>query len=53
MPRSTLGSHSVRVHIAEADKVKPDADRAAESLRQIADHGEAKTLSFISRTTTW
>lgn len=39
-----LGSPSVRIHIAETDKVKPDVARAAESLRQVADHGAGKNV---------
>jgi sugar phosphate isomerase/epimerase len=41
---TVLGSPSVRIHIAEVDKVKPDADRAAQSLRQIAEYGASKNV---------
>jgi len=34
-----LGSPSVRVHMAGSRDVKPDVERAAESLRRIADYG--------------
>jgi len=41
---SALGSPSVRIHIAETDKVKPDVERAATSLRQVADYGARKNI---------
>lgn len=40
----TLGSPSVRIHMAGVRDVKPDVDRAAESLRQIADYGTGKNV---------
>jgi sugar phosphate isomerase/epimerase len=39
-----IGSPSVRLHIAGAYKVKPDADRAADSLKQLADYGAQKNV---------
>jgi sugar phosphate isomerase/epimerase len=39
-----LGSPSVRIHMAGVRDVKPDVDRAAESLRQIADYGAGKNV---------
>jgi sugar phosphate isomerase/epimerase len=39
-----LGSPSVRVHVAGVHGVAPDVDRAAESLRQVADYGAAKNV---------
>jgi sugar phosphate isomerase/epimerase len=40
----TLGSPSVRTNIPAAKDVKPDVARLAESLRQVADYGEAKNV---------
>jgi sugar phosphate isomerase/epimerase len=37
-----LGSPSIRTHIEGRKGVKPDAVRAAESLREVADHGATK-----------
>jgi len=39
-----LGSPSVRLHMAGVRDVKPDVDRAAASLRQIADYGAEKNV---------
>jgi sugar phosphate isomerase/epimerase len=39
-----IASPSVRLHIAGAYKVKPDADRAADSLKQLADYGAQKNI---------
>ena len=40
----TLGSPSIRVHIAGVHGVKPDVGRTAESLRAIADYGGEKNI---------
>ena len=40
----TLGAPSIRTHIAGAHKVKPDVDRTAESLKQLADYGAEKNI---------
>jgi sugar phosphate isomerase/epimerase len=40
----TLGSPSIRAHIEGAPHVEPDVERAAESLRQLADYGAAKNV---------
>ena len=39
-----LGSPSLRVHIAGVHNVKPDVDRVAESLRQLAGYGAEKNV---------
>jgi sugar phosphate isomerase/epimerase len=39
-----IGSPSVRLHIAEARHVKPDVDRAAESLKRLAEFGAQKNV---------
>ena len=39
-----LGSPSARVHVAGVHGVTPDVDRAAESLRQVADYGAGKNV---------
>jgi sugar phosphate isomerase/epimerase len=39
-----LGSPSVRLHIAGAHNVKPDVNRAAESLRQVAEYAAQKNV---------
>lgn len=39
-----LGSPSLRVHVAGVHNVKPDVDRAAESLRQLAGYGAEKNV---------
>jgi len=41
---STLGSPSVRLHIAGSRDTKPDVDRAAESLRRIAQYAAEKNV---------
>lgn len=41
---SVLGSPSVRIHIARVRNAKPDVDRAAESLGQIAEYGAWKNV---------
>jgi sugar phosphate isomerase/epimerase len=41
---SVLGSPSVRIHIGGVRNAKPDVDRAAESLGQIADYGAQKNV---------
>ena len=40
----TLGSPSIRAHIAGVHGVNPDVKRAAESLREIADYGAGKNI---------
>jgi sugar phosphate isomerase/epimerase len=40
----TLGSPSIRVHIAGVHGVQPDVERAAESLRAISDYGAEKNI---------
>lgn len=42
----TIGSPSIRAHIAGARGVKPDVDRAAESLRRVADYGAQKNVQI-------
>jgi sugar phosphate isomerase/epimerase len=39
-----LGSPSLRLHIAGARNVKPDVDRAAESLKQVAEYSAEKNI---------
>jgi sugar phosphate isomerase/epimerase len=39
-----LGSPSLRLHIAGAHHVKPDVNRAAESLKQVAEYGAEKNI---------
>jgi len=39
-----IGSPSVRLHIAGARHVKPDVDRAAESLKRLAEYGAQKNV---------
>jgi len=39
-----IGSPSIRAHVAGVHGVKPDVDRAAESLRQLADYGGEKNI---------
>ena len=39
-----LGSPSVRIHMAEVPNVKPDVDRAGDSMRQIAEYGAIKNV---------
>jgi sugar phosphate isomerase/epimerase len=39
-----IGSPSVRLHIAGAHNVKPDADRAADSLKRLAEYGAQKNV---------
>ena len=41
---AALGCPSVRLHIARAGDSKPDAGRAAESLKQVAGHAAAKGI---------
>ena len=41
---NTLGSSSVRLHIAGSNKMKPDVVRAAESLKQIAQYAAEKNV---------
>jgi sugar phosphate isomerase/epimerase len=40
----TIGSPSVRTHIPTANNSKPDVERAAESLRRVADYGATKNV---------
>jgi sugar phosphate isomerase/epimerase len=40
----TLGSPSIRTNIPEAKDSKPDLERAAESLRRVAEHAAAKNI---------
>jgi sugar phosphate isomerase/epimerase len=40
----TLGSPSIRTHIEGSRSVKPDVDRAAESLKRLADYGAEKNI---------
>jgi len=40
----TIGSPSVRTHIPAANDSKPDVERAAESLKRVADYGAAKNV---------
>jgi sugar phosphate isomerase/epimerase len=39
-----IGSPSVRLHIAGAHNVKPDVDRAADSLKRVAEYGAQKNV---------
>jgi sugar phosphate isomerase/epimerase len=39
-----IGSPSIRTHVEGVHGVKPDVDRAAESLRQLADYGAEKNV---------
>ena len=39
-----LGSLSIRTHIRGVPKIAPDVGRAAESLKQLAEYGEAKNI---------
>ncbi len=41
---AALGSPGVRVHIARSTRSKPDVDRAAESLKQIAGYASGKDI---------
>jgi sugar phosphate isomerase/epimerase len=41
---AAIGSPSVRTNIAEAKDSRPDLERAAESLRQVAEYGAAKNV---------
>ena len=41
---ATLGSPSVRLHIAGAGKEKPDVGRAVESLKQVSDYAATKKV---------
>ncbi len=41
---ATVGSPSVRTNMPPAKDSKPDVDRAADSLRQVADYGAAKKI---------
>lgn len=41
---TTLGSPSVRLHIAGAKNIKPDVGRTAESLKQVAHYGAEKNV---------
>ena len=41
---AAIGSPSVRLHIAGAHNVKPDADRAADSLKRLAEYGAQKNV---------
>ena len=41
---AAIDSPSVRLHIAEARHVKPDAGRAAESLKRLAEYGAQKNV---------
>jgi sugar phosphate isomerase/epimerase len=40
----TIGSPSVRTHIAAANDSKPDVERTAESLKQVAEYGAVKNV---------
>jgi sugar phosphate isomerase/epimerase len=40
----SVGSPSMRSHIARAKNAQPDVERAAEGLRQVADYGAAKKV---------
>ena len=40
----TIGSPSVRTHIAAAKDSKPDVERTAESLKRVAEYGAAKKV---------
>jgi len=39
-----IGSPSIRAHVAGVHGVKPDVDRAGQSLRQLADYGAEKNV---------
>jgi sugar phosphate isomerase/epimerase len=39
-----IGSPSIRTHVARVHGVQPDVERAAESLRQVADYGAGKNV---------
>ena len=39
-----LGSHSIRTHVAQAHDAKPDVDRTADSLRQVADYASTQNV---------
>jgi sugar phosphate isomerase/epimerase len=39
-----IGSPSIRTHVAGVHGVKPDVDRAAESLKQVAEYGASKNV---------
>jgi sugar phosphate isomerase/epimerase len=39
-----IGSPSVRLHIAEARRQKPDLERAADSLKRVAEYGAQKNV---------
>ena len=41
---AAIGSPSVRTNIAEAKDSKPDLDRAADTLKRVADYGAAKNV---------
>jgi len=41
---AALGAPSVRLHIAGAEKIKPDLDRTVESLKRVADYAAAKNV---------
>jgi len=41
---AAIGSPSVRTNIAEAKDAKPDVDRAAESLKRVAEYAAAKNV---------
>jgi sugar phosphate isomerase/epimerase len=41
---AALGAPSVRLHIAGVEKVKPDLERTAESLKRVADYAAAKNI---------
>jgi sugar phosphate isomerase/epimerase len=40
----TLGSPSIRTHIAEADNQPPDLERSADTLKRIADYGATRNV---------
>ena len=41
-----VGSPSIRTHVAGVKGVKPDVDRAAESLKQVADYGAQRNVQI-------
>ncbi len=41
-----IGSPSIRTHVAGVKGVKPEVDRAAESLKQVADYGARKNVQI-------
>jgi sugar phosphate isomerase/epimerase len=41
-----IGSPSIRTHVEGVKGVKPDVDRAAESLKQVADYGARKNVQI-------